>query len=92
MELRQAEIIRVEVEITEIIMRLQVTRLVFQRSCKTINGSSRISLSRLDDAEVAVGIGCTILLGNCFGIKISGLEVSAFIERQRLLEPAQLVR
>ena len=64
MNLRQVEIVHVEIQIAEIIVRLAMARIVLQRGRETIKGFRRVSLLRFDNAEIAIGICHAILFCN----------------------------
>ena len=68
MNLRQAEVVHFEVQITQIIMRFRMTRVVFQRGGEMIKRFGRISVLRFDNAEIAIGISDAIMRFDGLGV------------------------
>src|SRR5690349_380665 len=89
MELRQSKVIRVEIEVSEIVMGLGVTGVELERGRESIESFNAIALLGFDDAQVAMGIGGAVLLLDGPGVKFSRTLVPPFVEHQRLLERTQ---
>jgi hypothetical protein len=85
-KLRQPEIVLIKVKIGEIVVRFEVPRIVFEASREAIKRFGRIAAFRFNDAQVAEGVGDTILLINRFGVKFSRARVAAFVTEQSLFE------
>jgi hypothetical protein len=85
-KLRQPEIVLIEVKIGEVVMRLEVPRIVFETGREAIERFGRIAAFRFNDAQVAKGVGNTILLVNRFGVKFGRARIAAFVAKQSLFE------
>src|SRR6185295_2709217 len=55
-ELRQLQITRIEIKVRQIVMSLDVTRIVLQRKRETVERLRRTRVIEFDDAEVAIGV------------------------------------
>ena len=89
MELGQAEIVLVEVEVGEVVMRFDVAWIVFEAGGEAIECFGCVAALGFKDAEVAESVGNAVLLVDGFGVKFGGARVAAFIAEERLLERAE---
>jgi len=62
------KIIFPELCIAQVIMRLRVPRIAFQRGRKTIERFGCVSVLRFDNAEIAIGVGDAIMLLDRLGV------------------------
>jgi hypothetical protein len=85
-KLRQPEIVLIEVKVGEVVMRFEMPRIVFEAGREAIKRFGRISGFRFNDAQVAEGVGNTILLVNRFGVKFGRARVAPFVAKQSLFE------
>src|SRR6185503_3982438 len=71
-------------------MRFGMSRIVLQASRETTKRFRGVSLLRLDDAQIAIGVGDAVLVFNRLGVELRSFLVAAFIQHQRLLKRAKL--
>ena len=67
-QLRQLQVTGIEVQISQVVMSLYVTRFVLQSQCEAVEGLRHPAFLEFDDAEVAIGIGEVVSFGYRFPV------------------------
>jgi len=91
-EFGESEVAFVEVEVPQIIARLEVSRVVGEREREAVKGLRTMPRIRLKDTEIAVGFSDAIALVDRLAVEGSGCRVPVFIEKKRLFERSQTAR
>src|SRR5438094_854979 len=89
MQTRQRKITGVIVKISEIVMRLDVARIIFQRLRKVIERADHVAAIQIDDSEVAISFRDVVAFRDGLLIEFCGVKVALLVKQQSLFERSE---
>ena len=89
---RKPKIPDFQIQVTQVVVGLEMTRVVFERLGKAVKRFRGSSSLRLEDSDVSIGIGNGIVLRNRLPVRIGSAIVAALVEQQGFLKRAQVSR
>ncbi len=79
MKFRQVQIAGVVIKIGEVVVRLDVPRIVFQRKREVVESTRGLPTLEVDDAEVAISFSYVVAFADRFEVMFRGFDVALLV-------------
>src|SRR6266496_4934820 len=77
----QLEVARVEVEICQVIVGLDMTRIAFQRKCEVVERFAKLSLFEINYAQVAMSLSYVVTFTDRFEIVLRSHWITLLMQQ-----------